>query len=441
MWQVCLLAAARPEGAPLEEHRGRREALRKQLPGAVTVLFGTEDRERDDMRGGFIQEPNFFYLTGWREPGAIVVIGPEEETLLLPKRREVRERYTGRRAAADDENIRRVTGFERVMTVDGFEAHLARLAARHGEIATLKESADKLKALLPLRERPAGRPHSASGGPAARGTGEETVTPSFPQEISDADGALIRLRRIKSAREIDLIERAVDVTIEAHRAAWRRMSPGLFEYQIAATMTHVYLERGCERAYPPIVGAGPNAVILHYARNRRVIDAGELVLMDVGAECSGYAADITRTVPANGKYTARQRELYGIVLGAQKAAIQAARPGMKLTGMDADSLTRIARDYIDAHGKDRHGKPLGQYFTHGVGHHVGLEVHDAPARDFTPLAAGMVVTIEPGLYIPEEGIGIRIEDMVLITDNGARVLSGALPREISDIEKALGKRN
>jgi Xaa-Pro aminopeptidase len=157
------------------------------------------------------------------------------------------------------------------------------------------------------------------------------------------------------------------------------------------------------------------------------MDRGELLLMDVGAECSGYAGDITRTVPVGGKFSPRQREVYEVVLGAEKAAVAAVKPGVKVP-----ELTRVAKDYMDAHGG------LGKYLAHGISHHIGLEVHDA--QDLSvPLAAGMVISIEPGIYIPEENIGVRIEDMVLVTADGAKVLTEALPREAGQIEKAVGK--
>ena len=169
------------------------------------------------------------------------------------------------------------------------------------------------------------------------------------------------------------------------------------------------------------------------------MDSGELVLMDVAAECSMYASDITRTVPVNGKFTPRQRELYDVVLGAQKAAIAAIKPGVMLgSSKNKIGLQKIAADYIDSHGKDEKGNSLGKYFIHGLGHHVGLDVHDAtdPAL---PLEAGMIITIEPGVYLPQEGIGIRIEDVVLVTENGAKVLSSSLPREVNEIEKAMAR--
>jgi Xaa-Pro aminopeptidase len=196
------------------------------------------------------------------------------------------------------------------------------------------------------------------------------------------------------------------------------------------------LEHGCEVAYSPIVGSGPNGVVLHYSANQRRMDNGEVVVLDAAAECDSYASDITRTVPVGGKFSARQREIYLVVLGAQKAAIAALKPGVRLSG-EGDTLTKLAKDYMDAHGKDLHGEGLGKYFVHGLGHQIGLQVHDPNLNG--PLEAGMVVTIEPGIYIEEEGIGVRIEDVVLVTENGAKVLSAALPREPDEIEKAVAK--
>ena len=166
------------------------------------------------------------------------------------------------------------------------------------------------------------------------------------------------------------------------------------------------------------------------------MDRGELLLLDVGAECGGYAADITRTIPVGAKFSARQREIYDIVLGAQQAAIAAVKPGAVIAKSAPGSLYQIAYDYINSHGRDKHGETLGKYFIHGLSHHVGLEVHDAWDPEM-PLQEGMVITIEPGIYIPEEGIGVRIEDMVLVTKEGGRLLTGALPRDPAEIEKAI----
>src|SRR5207244_1947735 len=236
------------------------------------------------------------------------------------------------------------------------------------------------------------------------------------REILDARPAIAKLRMKKSPEEIALIQRSTNVSLEAHRAAWKRAAPGLYEYQIAATMESVFSENGCERpAYAPIVGSGPNSVFLHYSSNRRRVDGGEILLMDVAAECAGYASDITRTIPVGRSFSKRQREIYEIVLGAQNAAIGAIKPGMTIGKTTPNSIYKIAYDYINSHGKDLHGEPLGKYFTHGLSHHLGLEVHDA-SDTYATLEAGMVVTVEPGIYIPEENLGVRIEDVVLVTE-------------------------
>jgi Xaa-Pro aminopeptidase len=260
-----------------------------------------------------------------------------------------------------------------------------------------------------------------------------------PAEILSADKSLAQLRMRKSRRELEQLQRAADASVAAHQAAWKRIAPGVFEYQAAAAATAAYLDLGCERnAYAPIAGSGPNAIILHYSRNTRRMEAGDLMLIDAGAECGGYAGDITRTAPVSGKFTARQREIYQIVLGAEKAVIAAVKPGVYIGGKNRPSLQQVATDYMNSHGKDLHGEPLGKYFTHGISHHIGLDVHDA-SDNSVPLEEGMVISVEPGLYIPEENIGIRIEDMVQVTSSGAKVMTAALPREAAEVEKAMRK--
>ncbi len=408
----CALLAARPGVAAPgpEEYRARRAELSQKLHDGVLVLFGATDKGEENLRSGFFQESNFYYLTGWREPGAILLVAPPQEDkpyaiLFLPRRHPDQEKWTGRKLGPDDPAIGQLTGFDTVLNTESFESELHKQLEHYSGIYTIGEqSTAALKELAPLRD------------------------------ISGAGPMIARLRMHKSPEELALIQKSIDITLDAHRAAWRRAAPGEYEYQVAATMTAVYFNAGCERnAYAPIVGSGPNSTVLHYSRNSRRMDRGELLLMDVGAECAGYAADITRTIPVGARYSKRQREIYEVVLGAQNAVIAAIKPGLPF-----GDLNKVARDYINTHGKDLHGEPLGKYFTHGVSHHVGLDVHDA--TDFSqPLAEGNVITVEPGIYIPEENIGIRIEDMVLVTKDGARLMSGALPRDPTEIEKAIGR--
>lgn len=412
-WLILLIVSGAigvGAGIPLEEFASRRQALRKSLEGGLFVTVGAVEGDHGDGRSGFFQEGNFYYLTGWTEPGALLLMDGESEILFLPKSNPIRERYTGKKLTAESAGAAKMTGFQRVMDIEQFEPQLfSRLEKTRKIYADFSNPAsEKYKNVLALRK------------------------------TEDARPLVYALRAKKSANEIAMIQRTTDISVDAHEAAWRKAKAGLHEYQLSAAMTNVYFENGCERnAYAPIVGSGRNATILHYNKNTRKMDAGELVLMDVGAECSYYATDITRTIPVNGKFTARQREIYEIVLGAQQAAIDAAKPGMIIRGTDdAKSLHKIAFDYINTHGKDLKGEPLGKYFTHGIGHHVGLDVHDPWTPD-KELAEGNVITIEPGIYIPEEGIGVRIEDTLLITATGAKVLSGALPRDPDAIQKFL----
>jgi Xaa-Pro aminopeptidase len=195
---------------------------------------------------------------------------------------------------------------------------------------------------------------------------------------------------------------------------------------------------GCAReAYAPIVGTGFNSTVLHYSGLNDQIKDGDVVVLDVGGEYGGYAADITRTLPANGKFTPRQREIYEIVLGAQNAALAAVKPGAKLYG-GPGSLQQIVTDYFSVHGLDKEGRPLARYYIHGVSHHLGLDVHDPGDRD-RALEPGMVVTVEPGLYIPEENLGVRIEDDVLVTKDGYQLLTARLPRDPDEVEKAMAE--
>src|SRR5229473_5919257 len=200
----------------------------------------------------------------------------------------------------------------------------------------------------------------------------EKLKTAYPfREIRDAVPLIVKLRLKKSASELAAIQHATDVSLEAHRASWKRMAAGLSEHHLAAKVVDTFLEHGCDVAYSPIVGSGPNGVVLHYSANQRRMDQGEVVVLDAAAECESYASDITRTVPVGGKFSARQREIYLVVLGAQKAAIAALKPGVRLSG-EGDTLTKLAKDYMDAHGKDLHGEGLGKYFVHGLGHQIGF---------------------------------------------------------------------
>ena len=402
---LLLIAPVFADGIPRDEYQARRTQLRKSLDG-VLVLFSHPD---DDLRD-YIQEPNFLYLTGWHDPEAVLMMTATEEILFLPARNRTAEVFYGRVIDANDKDVFEKTGFKSVLPVSALATTFLRLIESTPKIYTLRGDAqmEKLRVLAPMHEE------------------------------SSATALIAKLREMKSPAELALLQKAADATVAAHLAAWHAMKSGKYEYEIAALMSNTYFSVGCERnAYARIVGSGPNSVILHYSADKRRMDSGEVVVMDVGAECGDYAMDVTRTVPVGGKFSPRQREIYEIVLGAQKAAIAAIKPGMK-AGRGEGGLYQIAYDYINTHGKDSHGAPLGKYFTHGLSHHVGLDVHD-PSEPNVELKPGMVITIEPGIYIAEENLGVRIEDTILVTDHGAKILSGALPKEVEEIERLVGK--
>ena len=225
----------------------------------------------------------------------------------------------------------------------------------------------------------------------------------------------------------------------AHLAVMHEIKPGMTEREVGAILRYEWERRGCERdSYAPIVGAGFNGTILHYSENSGTVHPYDTVVIDAAGEYSMYATDITRTLPANGKFSARQREIYDIVLGAQQAAMAAFQSGTSTLGRETpNTLNTVAKNYINTHGKDLHGESLGKYFIHGLGHYVGLNVHDDGDYDI-PLGPGMVFTIEPGIYIPEEKLGVRIEDMFYVDQDGKLIqLTASLPRTADAVERAM----
>ena len=427
-------AQERREREPNSSYAARRAKLASEVDAPI-LLWGLTGREEFSMAYVFEQENNFYYLTGHNEEGAGLIILPSQkngtnpasgngpqEMLFLPPKNPEQEKWNGFRMSPSDPGIQARTGFDTVLPFPDMRATLERLAKIYSSIYTI----------LPYEKEIGGYPHEKQV--------VDWIHSAVPQlNLKDIRPKIEALREIKSPGEIDFLSQAIELSLDAHLAAMRMMRPGLHEYQIAAKMVEVHAMGGSEaEGYAPIVGAGPNSTTLHYDKLARKIEDGDIVVIDVGAQYSGYSADITRTLPANGKYTPRQREIYDIVLGAQNAAIAALKPGMNYCERGPKSVYKIAYDYINNHGKDLHGKSLGRYFIHGLGHDIGLDVHD-PGDYCKPFEPGMVVTIEPGIYIPEENLGVRIEDDFLITDTGNKSLSERLPRDPDAIEKIMAE--
>ncbi len=383
------------EREPLETYRGRRQQLAGELGGAV-VIFAAPPSDLVEYQ----QDDNFYYLTGFTEPNAILLLDATgdriEEFLFIPSRDRDEERWTGVKLGPGPEASEE-TGVATVLPLDEFETRFRGVAADAEAIHTVTSQSENMARL-------------------------RAIAPQ--SEFQDMGRAIASMRLVKSDTEMDLLTKAIDITIQAHRAAAGMIRPGVMEYEAEAIIEYEFRRNGAERpAFPSIVGSGPFATILHYDRNDRQMRDGDLVVVDIGAEYSGYAADVTRTYPVNGQFTDRQREIYRIVLGAQEAALAQVRPGARLNG--PNSIHAAAREYIDAAG-------YGEYFIHGTSHYIGLYVHDV-GDTRTSLEPNMVLTVEPGIYIPEENIGVRIEDDVVVTEDGYRMLSD-FPREIAEIE-------
>jgi Xaa-Pro aminopeptidase len=447
---LCLLQAVavnaqqRREREPNSAYAERRAKLAAEVDAPI-VLWGFTGREEVSQAYIFAQEENFYYLTGHNEEGAAIIIFPAKhapgsqtgvasngsgsstatsdqprEILFLPAKDPTKEKWNGVRMSPSDPGIEARTGFSTVKPFSELRAAVEQSAKTYAHIYTI----------LPYEKEEGGYPHEKEA--------VDWLALVAPQaKLKDIHLQIYALRQIKSPGELAFLKQAINLSLDAHLEATKMMRPGVYEYQIAAKMVEVHAMGGSEaEGYAPIVGAGPNSTVLHYDKLSRKIADGDIVVLDVGAQYSGYSADITRTLPANGKFTPRQREIYDIVLGAQNAALAALKPGMDMCPRGDKSVYKISYDYINTHGKDLYGKSLGQYYIHGLGHHIGLNVHD-PTEPCKPLQPGMVVTVEPGIYIPEENLGVRIEDDVLITETGYQFLSERLTRNPDEIEKIM----
>ena len=422
---------------PLGVYHARRMALAAKLRGGVAVLFAAEEPLLDFMP--YRQDSDFYYLTGWTEPGAAIMVvanAPQaatprsyREILFLPARNLRMEKYTGEKMDAETQGAANAAGVDSVEDMSELPRELSRMMASDRNLASniwTQPDSSAASALLTFSAVTVG----TAAGPASR----------------DVTALTGELRQIKDAGEISLLKKAASASMLAQKVMmewW--VKPGTTERTVAGALTAVWMENGCERpSYSPIVGSGPNSTILHYSANDRTMKDGEVLLVDAACEYSMYAADITRTLPVNGHFTARQREIYNIVLGAQQAAIKAFVAGKSTIDdrdrLDPNSLDTVAYNYINTHGSDLHGQPLGQYWLHGLGHMVGIDVHD-PAVYPAVLKPGMVFTIEPGIYIPEEKLGIRIECDFLVDQDGKLVdLDADLPHTAEAVEAAMHQK-
>ena len=421
--------------------RRRRQLMDAAGDGAILVIPAAVERVRSrDTHYPYRQDSDFWYLTGFAEPDAVLVLVPGrshgEAILFCRERDPEREGWDGPRLGP--EGAVEVLGMDDAYPVADIDDILpGLLEGRRCVHYHLGRDADFDLKLIGWLNR-------------VRAQIRQGAQP--PQEFLELGHLLDELRLFKSADEIKLMQRAADISVQAHRAAMRAARPGIHEYELQAELERVFRMHDAEPAYASIVGAGANACVLHYRDNRAKAKAGELVLVDAGAEYRGYAADITRTFPVGGRFSKEQRALHELVLSAQAAALARARPGVAYEAGHAAAVETLSEGLLSLGllkgrlDKVIEGGDYKRFYRHKTGHWLGLDVHDVGEYRVDGqsrlLEPGMVFTIEPGLYIPDEpdipakwrGIGIRIEDDVLITADGHRVMTDALERSADQIE-------
>lgn len=395
-----------------EEYAARRAAVLDALEGAAGVVLAGPAVSAPSLQGRWTADPMFRYLTGldYEDSAAVVFDSSAEDpsrriTLFLSPRDIETERWDGTRESLDS-MFKSKTGFTNVKRTPYLPGLLSEAARRTKRVACLHPFASYAADLSPDLEI------------------FHKIAQRIPGvAIEDRTQLLPSMRAVKSPAELALVEHAVVATAAGFAACLRALKPGMREKDLADLLLATYHGHDCEPAYELIVGAGLNGTILHYIDNSAMIAEADLIVMDCAASYRGYASDVTRTLPASGVFSAEQREIYEVVLEAELAGIAAARPGATYTEVD-----RAARAIIEKAG-------YGDAFIHGTSHPVGIEVHDITPDG--PLKPGMVITVEPGVYLPDRGFGIRIEDDILITQTGNRDLTSAVPKTVEAIEEAM----
>jgi Xaa-Pro aminopeptidase len=475
----------------------RRRAVMRQIgEKGILVLYAAEPRNyAGDVDWPYRQENNFFYLTALNQPGSILVLIPSarktREILFVPPSNPERETWTGHILTPAE--ARDISGIDDVWDARRFHEFLTALVPQAPRLQEPPPAGHGTAAVLPAAPPiPVDVAQEYAGAIQFIGARQAALYMLTPKEgwqaeysrehdfaaklgatenappVKDASAILASLRNIKSPREIDLLRHAAAITAEAFERAYALAVPGTPEYEIQAQFEFTFLRRGAHWGYPSIIGAGANSTTLHYETNRGQMRAGDVLLMDAAAEFDGYSADVTRTIPVSGRFTPEQAEIYRLVWAAQQAAIAAAKPGHVYAGLQRDSIygaaVKVFKEGLLKLGliTDPKSEQFRIWFNHGISHGIGLNVHDRGADELQP---GMVVTVEPGLYfrpdaldhLPKtaanekfidavrpvfekyKGIGVRIEDDILITAGKPEALSNSIPSKLEDVEAAIAR--
>jgi len=422
------------DGFPAEEFRERRDRLRAAFPDSIVMIRGSSD---DEFSGANVyrQNSSFFYLTGVETPGASLVLLPDSvpartglrdtpievrELLFLPPRNAGSETWSGPQMGPG-EAAEKSTGIQKVTDSSGFLNAMVGWIRRCPLVATP----------MPYGANAAATPEYALMDIIAR------MAPAV--QFRDAGMALAGLRSVKTEMEIDRIRQAIEITAAGQRVARKLIASGagLFEYEIEARIFEAFRSRAATLAFATIVGGGRRGTVLHYERNSQRLEDGELVVVDIGARLGYYCGDLTRTYPVGGRFSTRQREVYKLVLDAHERAIASYKPGEDTLKALSDRCKEFLKDSsLRSRNEKGEEQTMNQFMPHGLSHHLGLDVHDVGDPE-APLAPGNVITIEPGIYLPAEGIGVRIEDDYLVTAAGLERLGPALEKDITELEASM----
>ena len=435
--------------------------MRKQLKNfieaigkdAVAIIPAAHEVTRSyDTEFKFHQDPDFNYLTGFPEPDAVAVFDPKSKknkfTLFVRPRDPLMETWYGRREGT--EGAKKNYGADRAFAIERFEKELSKMLDGHEKLYYRFGVDGKLDQLILQYLSKQRFRRLKTGYP--------------PHTIVDPTILIHEMRLFKTDDEIELMKKSAEIAAEAHILAMQTVKPGMNEFQVEALMEAYMKENGASGvAYNSIIGGGDNATILHYVENNMPLKDGDLLLIDAGAEYKGYASDITRTFPVGGKFSKAQREIYDVVLEVQLACIEATKTGNTIKqrqDLSIELLTEGMKKVGLLKGKTKDlikKKKYEKYYMHGVGHYLGMDVHDAgryftdhEAKNSRPFAPGMVLTVEPGIYVPPDdkdapakyrGIGIRIEDDVLVTEDGNLNLTSKVTKDADEIEELMTKTN
>lgn len=432
-----------------EFHAGRRDALRESLPAnSVVAIFSYPVRTfSNDVDYLFHQNPDMYYFSGYKEPHSLLLIFKDEQTdsagnkynevLFVQKRNALAEQWTGRRLGT--EGVKEKLGFKMAFNGEDFAAFNIDFAKfdkilfdRFPEVENGRDKAD-LHDLLQQFRKKAAIPDDYSKDKRFDNRAYYQLTAN--------------LREIKTPEEMILLRKAVEISCQGQNEVMKAVRPDMSELEIQGLHEFVHKKHGAEGVgYGSIIGAGENGCVLHYMENAKTKIGNSMLLMDVGAEYHGYTADVTRTIPANGKFSSEEKQIYQLVYDAQEAAFKTLKNGSKWKDAEDAARNTIAEGLLKL-GIIKDKSESRRYFPHGLGHHIGLDVHDR--GNYGTIKKDMVITIEPGIYIPEGSpcdkkwwsIAVRIEDDALITETGYELLSHFAPRSIEDIEKMIAQKS